>query len=176
MVKRQGELFDEVEPKVLELSDIPTLLEKWHPTKNGGTNPNSLHIGSHRKVWWQCNHGHEWETELRLRTRRDYGCPYCNQTKPSPEYNLGVMRPDLIQSGITNGMALNPDFTPNSGKKVCWKCDAGHNWEATIDSRNRADVGSNCPYCAGKRASAENNLLKSYPSISHEWDYEKTIQ
>lgn len=39
MSKRQGELFDDVEPKVLELSDIPELLAEWHPTKNGELTP-----------------------------------------------------------------------------------------------------------------------------------------
>ena len=174
MSKRQGELFDDHEPKVLELADVPALLEEWHPTKNGNTNPNSLHIGSHRKVWWQCSYGHEWETELRLRTRRDYGCPYCKQTKPSAEYNLGILRPDLIQEWNYELNDADPqDYTPNSGKKVWWKCGAGHSWKSTIDSRNRGDVGSNCPYCAGKRASAENNLSKSHPLASQEWDYEK---
>ena len=86
MSKRQGELFDDQEPKVLELADVPALLEEWHPTKNGNINPNSLHIGSHRKVWWQCSYGHEWETELRLRNRRDIVVH--TASKPSHRLNI----------------------------------------------------------------------------------------
>ena len=44
---------------------------------------------------------------------------------------------------------LNPeDFTANSGRKVWWICDKGHEWQATISSRNS---GRGCPKCAGKK-------------------------
>ena len=49
----------------------------------------------------------------------------------------------------------NNDLTPadvmlNSGKKVWWKCSKGHEWQATIDSRNR---GNGCPKCYKERKS-----------------------
>jgi len=41
--------------------------------------------------------------------------------------------------------SLTPmDITPNSGKKVWWKCKKGHEWQATVANRNR---GSGCPVC-----------------------------
>ena len=44
----------------------------------------------------------------------------------------------------------NGDTTPDevmigTPKKVWWKCENGHEWEATIQSRVRYNVG--CPYC-----------------------------
>lgn len=43
-----------------------------------------------------------------------------------------------------NGV-LQPDtFTLGSNKKVWWICDKGHEWEATINSRNK---GAGCPEC-----------------------------
>lgn len=174
MVKRQGELFDDVAPKVLELSDVPELLAEWHPTKNAHINPNSLHVGSHEKVWWLCSQGHEWETQLRMRTRRGQGCPYCAQTRPSPEYNLAIIRPDLSAEWDHEKNSKIPEnYTPNSGKKVWWRCKEGHSWDATIDSRNRGNDSCGCPYCSGHRASLENNLLKIYPTASQQWDYQK---
>ena len=47
----------------------------------------------------------------------------------------------------------NKELTPmdvfaNSGKKVWWRCSKGHEWEATIASRN---CGRNCPQCAREK-------------------------
>ncbi|MBR2041111.1 MAG: zinc-ribbon domain-containing protein [Oscillospiraceae bacterium] len=55
----------------------------------------------------------------------------------------------------------NTDFdhsqlTLGSGKKVWWKCSKGHEWQATIKSRNK---GNGCPYCSGRFAvKGENDL------------------
>jgi hypothetical protein len=44
-----------------------------------------------------------------------------------------------------NELGLDPKtLTLGSGKKVWWKCDKGHEWQATIASRNH---GNGCPYC-----------------------------
>ena len=41
-------------------------------------------------------------------------------------------------------------ITLGSGRKTWWKCKNGHEWKATIASRNQ---GSGCPYCSGYFAS-----------------------
>ena len=67
-------------------------------------------------------------------------------------------------------------FDPNkltcgSDKKVWWKCCKGHEWEATIGSRNR---GCNCPYCAGMLViKGENDLQTVNPNLTKEWNYDK---
>ena len=35
-----------------------------------------------------------------------------------------------------------------SNKKVWWKCEKGHSWQAIISSRSR--LGCGCPTCAGR--------------------------
>jgi len=70
MTKRQSELFPELPSDKKYVSDYPELVAEWHPTKNGNLLPDGFHVGSHEKVWWKCSKGHEWQTELRLRTRR----------------------------------------------------------------------------------------------------------
>ncbi len=52
------------------------LARQWHPAKNGNLRPSDVTPGSGRKVWWQCKRGHEWETQIALRSRGS-GCPYC---------------------------------------------------------------------------------------------------
>lgn len=67
---------------------------------------------------------------------------------------------------------LRPEyFAPNSGKTVWWKCSKGHEWQSTIQNRNK---GSGCPYCAGRIAiEGENDLQTVNPDLAQEWNYKK---
>lgn len=64
---------------------------------------------------------------------------------------------------------LNPQYISiSSGKKVWWKCENGHEWQAIVASRNN---GNNCPYCANQKLlSGYNDLVTLYPSIAAEWN------
>ena len=64
---------------------------------------------------------------------------------------------------------LKPEnFFANSGKKVWWKCSKGHEWQATISSRNS---GIGCPYCSGKLAiMGETDLLTINPTLANDWN------
>ena len=63
------------------------------------------------------------------------------------------------------------NITSGSSKKVWWKCDKGHEWQAVIHTR-RDGVG--CPYCAGKKAiKGLNDFAFLHPEMLKEWDYEK---
>ena len=62
---------------------------------------------------------------------------------------------------------------PGSNKKVWWKCDKGHSWEATV--KNRA-AGSGCPYCSGRLPiKGENDLATIRPDLITEWDTKLNI-
>jgi hypothetical protein len=65
------------------LSSYPELVKEWHPTKNGDLTPNNFTHGSHKKVWWKCNKGHEWNSIIYNRTKKTKprGCPYCSGRK-----------------------------------------------------------------------------------------------
>jgi len=62
---------------------LPDVAKEWHPTKNGDLKPEYFTYGSGKKVWWKCNKGHEWETRINKRTRKERptGCPYCSGRK-----------------------------------------------------------------------------------------------
>jgi hypothetical protein len=55
---------------------MPSLAKEWHPTKNEHLTPQDVVVGSNKKVWWQCERGHEWQTSVSHRSngRR---CPKC---------------------------------------------------------------------------------------------------
>ena len=60
------------------------LAKQWHPTKNGTLTPNDVTLGSSKKVWWQCDKGHEWEAVI-LRRRNGARCPLCNKLQSDTE-------------------------------------------------------------------------------------------
>lgn len=61
----------------------------------------------------------------------------------------------------------------NSNKKVWWKCEHGHSWEAAIAHRTR---GRKCPVCQSKKIlSGYNDLATTHPQLIQEWDYEKNV-
>jgi DNA-directed RNA polymerase subunit RPC12/RpoP len=128
----------------------PTLAKEWNYEKNGSLRPEHLLANSHKKVWWKCSKGHEWQSIIYSRIC-GAGCPYCSGQKVLKGYNdLTTINPRLASEWnyYKNGDLKPEDFTANSGKKVWWKCEKGHEWEATISNRNR---GTGCPYCSGRK-------------------------
>jgi DNA-directed RNA polymerase subunit RPC12/RpoP len=88
--------------------------------------------------------------------------------KITEEYNLGKLYPNLVREWHpTKNSGLTPyQILPKSNKKVWWKCSQGHEWQVVIYHRTS---GSGCPYCAGQRATKENNLVKRNPELAEEW-------
>ena len=67
-----------------------------------------------------------------------------------------------------NGYLTAKMVTDHIGRKVWWKCKAGHTWQATVASRVDQNVG--CPYCSGRFAVAgETDLATTHPEIAKEW-------
>ena len=57
-------------------------------------------------------------------------------------------------------------------KKVWWRCDKGHSWQAPVNGV--AGGGTRCPYCAGFKAiPGETDIATLFPEIAAEWDYDK---
>ena len=147
----------------------PKLAAEWHPTKNGYLTPADVMSGSNKKVWWRCEKGHEWETVIANRSA-GYGCPVCCGRKAWSGFNdLLTKNPDLaVQWHPTlNGDLTPADVTYSSGKKVWWLCDKGHEWQATVNSRN---TGNGCPYCAGNTVLlGGNDLATKSPELVKQW-------
>ena len=55
----------------------PDIASQWHPTKNGDLAPSDVLPGSHRLIWWQCEHGHVWRAQIKSRVSGS-GCPVCS--------------------------------------------------------------------------------------------------
>jgi hypothetical protein len=147
------------------LSVNPELCKEWDYNKNK-LRPENYMPNCHDKVWWICKNNHKWLARIDHRNRGS-NCPFCSGRLPTKENNLLVINPELCQEWDYNKNKLGPEnYTSNSGKKIWWVCKNNHNWEATIDNRNK---GKGCPYCCGKKISKENNLLIRNPEICKEW-------
>ena len=98
----------------------PHLIKEWHPTKNGELTPHDVTQSSGKKVWWQCEKGHEWEATVVKRTD-GRGCPYCSNRKVLKGYNdLATTHPHYVKyfANIENAYT----HTHSSGKRVELKC------------------------------------------------------
>ncbi|MBQ8623595.1 MAG: zinc-ribbon domain-containing protein [Oscillospiraceae bacterium] len=57
----------------------PNLATEWHPDKNGVLLPTMVSPGSHKKVWWLCKKGHEWQASIENRSKGS-SCPICRKS------------------------------------------------------------------------------------------------
>ena len=133
----------------------PELAKEWHPERNGGLTPSDVSGGSTKQVWWRCENGHEWQTKVAFRARQGSGCPYCSGRNPIVgETDLATTNPELLKEWHTerNGDLRPCDVSAGSGKKVWWRCELGHEWQAFVYYRARQ--GGSCPACNLRRRKA----------------------
>ncbi|MDY6313600.1 MAG: zinc-ribbon domain-containing protein [Clostridia bacterium] len=154
----------------------PEIAKEWNYEKNGNLKPENYTSNSGKKVWWKCSKGHEWQARIAERNRGN-GCPYCSgRYAVKGENDLQTVNLTLAKEWNyeKNGKLKPENYTSNSGKKVWWKCSKGHEWQATIHSRNS---GIGCPYCAGRYAiKGENDLQTLNPALAKEWNYERNSE
>jgi DNA-directed RNA polymerase subunit RPC12/RpoP len=147
---------------------FPLIAAQWHPTRNRTQSPCGVMPGTNKeKHWWLCELGHEWQATVNNRTSHGVGCPYCSGKVASPEYNLAVCHPDIAAQWhpTRNGERTIFDVTPKDQKRRWWwVCSKGHQWEARVYDRTRDGTG--CPYCSGRLASPEYNLMLANPEIA----------
>lgn len=135
-------------------SVAPQLKNEW--SVGNKENPNLIQSKSIQKYWWTCSVcGNEWETTPFRRVYQHCGCPKCgyeiakkskNRTTLANAKSLADNLPELAREWDSdrNGDLLPTQITTKSGKKVWWKCQQGHSWQAKIAARAN---GSGCPNC-----------------------------
>ncbi|HJF52260.1 MAG TPA: zinc-ribbon domain-containing protein [Butyricicoccus pullicaecorum] len=67
-----------------------------------------------------------------------------------------------------NGILTPQQVTPCSNRKIWWKCELGHSYQAMIGARTRSRTG--CPYCTGRKVlSGFNDLATLHLKIAKQW-------
>lgn len=78
-------------------------------------------------------------------------------------------KPELLSQWDSeiNGNKTPQNVSYGSGKKVWWRCEKGHIWEACVNSRSN---GSGCPVCSGRTVQkGENDLATEFPYLALQW-------
>jgi hypothetical protein len=163
-----------------KLADRPELLAQAHPTRNGDLDVAALPTGSKTKVWWACQNGpdHEWEAAVYSRTA-GRGCPFCAGQRVSVTNSLATLHPD-VAAQFDRDAEVNAGLAPErliagSKTKVAWACPIGpdHRWVAVVQSRTLNGAG--CPFCDGKKASANHTLATVLPELAVTWDADANV-
>lgn len=146
----------------------PDIAKEWHPTKNGELSPSDVFPKTHKKFWWMCKSGHEWEAVMHSRTKGN-GCPYCANKKAGYGNDLKTNFSEIAKEWHpTKNGDLKPEHVlPGSHKKIWWKCRKGHEYYTTISHRALRNQG--CSYCANKKVGYGNDLETQFPEIAKEW-------
>ena len=150
---------------------VPAVAKEWSP-RNYPLLPSQVTPYANRKVWWRCEHGHEWET---LISTRSYGsqCPYCSGIKLLRGFNdLATLHPDLAEEwSIRNGGLTADSVNDKSPRNVWWHCRiCGNEYKAVIKSRVH---GLRCPVCTERAVlKGYNDLETTDAALMMEWDYE----
>lgn len=148
----------------------PVLSKEWNEEKNIDFDVNTILANSKERVWWKCDEGHEWESKVVSRVKRNSKCPYCIGRKAIVgENDVETLFPTLAKEfhPYKNGNLKLSSFKKSSAKKVWWLCDKGHEWLSIINTRTMRGFG--CPICSNQRIVAGLNDLKTlFPKIAAE--------
>ncbi len=151
-------------------SVLPEVAKQWHPYKNGCLRPYDVVVSTHKKVWWICEKGHEWQATVASRTS-GAGCPVCaGKLIIAGENDLESRYPQIAAEwSMDKNGSLTPDMVaPYSNKRVWWRCGMGHEYQAAVCARTMH--GSGCPYCTGHKTLAGfNDLATLEPRLASQW-------
>lgn len=153
----------------------PEIAQEWDNEKNGNLSPRDVNERSNKKVWWKCSKGHSYQAAIMSRTGKQHtGCPYCAGQKVLVGFNdLETLFPEIAKEWCyeKNGGLTPKQVTKGNNRKVWWKCQYGHEYEANI--YNRVD-GDNCPVCSNHVCvRGINDLETLLPDLTSEWNYSK---
>lgn len=136
---------------------FPSLAAQWHPTKNHPLTPSKLRPSSNRKVWWQCENGHEWQ-ESPVYRQRASKCPQCQSVAFKSPQLMKLWHP-------TKNDALDPwQVRLGSQQMIWWKCSCGYEWQNEIKQQRYLKRCSQC----GKSFDAKETNLSATSDLSNE--------
>ena len=103
----------------------------------------TVFVDRNKPLSWRCTKGHQWNASLSSIKYQCRWCPEC--AVESRRLQALVDAQELAHS--RGGTLLSKDYV-NSQMELMWRCKAGHEWSASLNSvRNRR---SWCPHCAIK--------------------------
>ena len=156
-------------------SQRPDVLKDWDYDLNGDLSPDSISVGSEKRIWWKCKNGHSYQLSAGQKTHGQ-GCPLCAGKYCVTGINdFASMCPEMMKEWdyeANGGLDPKTIYYKSRKVRVHWKCQLGHRWDTTLASRTEHNSG--CPVCAGNVVvSGFNDLYSGFPQVAAEWNYEK---
>lgn len=146
----------------------PALAGEW--ASENRLTPEEVTAGTNKKVWWACEKGHQWQAAVSSRVR-GAGCPVCaGKVVVAGENDLQSQYPAIAAQWHRekNGTLTPEACSPASNRRVWWRCDRGHDYQAAVGARTVN--GSDCPYCAGRKVLPGFNDLETLePVVAAQW-------
>ena len=118
---------------------FPEVAKEWHPTKNGDLRPEDVTYGSHKKVWWMCEKGHEWQNKVNNRTGRRQSCADCHGRG-----RVTLTIEDVKKKFLENGCELLADAFINQKTKMFVLCSCGSEGKWSVRQLKK---GTRCRTC-----------------------------
>ena len=116
----------------------PSIVDRWHPERNGVLTPTDVVARTEVRYWWKCNRGpdHEWEsTPTAVANLRDK-CPFCSGRAVCPvirsQRRIPLWRPNgtrratrskRLKSGLARNVRFGGSVTrtrSTSGRPTSW--------------------------------------------------------
>lgn len=149
---------------------------EWHPTKNGHFKPRDFLPMSDKRAWFVCALGHEWETQIKSRSK-GRGCPTCSGRIVESGFNdLSTTHPKVAERwNVEKNGGLLPNAVSVGGGPYRFTCPSGHDFEAFPSNLSRKP--SACPVCSSKIViPGVNDFATLFPQLSLEWHPTKNRQ
>ena len=129
-----------------------------------GWDPTTITAGSGLKRSWVCPDGHIWKASINARNGNKNGCPICSGFQVLAGFNDFASRHPELASQADGWDPTSVTF--GSKKRLRWKCELGHSWQASVKDRKK----SGCPICSGNQVLAGfNDLATVNPELAKEW-------
>lgn len=111
----------------------------------GGLFLSSAYCGAKGIHRWRCDEGHEWDATPDS-IKQGSWCPVCSGKKRGSTQR-GSLAGCIDLAKARGGKCISESYV-NIGTKLRWRCEVGHEWDA---SPNSIQQGSWCPFCDGQR-------------------------
>jgi very-short-patch-repair endonuclease/DNA-directed RNA polymerase subunit RPC12/RpoP len=146
--------------------------------------PYEVALSSHKKFWFNCDCGHQFEISLKNITLNNNWCSYCankrlcNDSTCEKCYFKSFACVDYSKFWSKTNQEIPRNLFKTSQKKGWFDCECGHTFEQNLSHIAR---GNRCPYCSKPAKKLCNSLEcklcfnKSFASIekSKYFDFEK---
>lgn len=159
----------------------PELVKQWNYEKNKELKPSDVKEGSEKKVHWVCEKGHETQTSVYLRAKKNSGCQKCSRKGPNviidEADSIINTHPDIAkQFHPTKNQGVDlKNLCQGSGKLITWFCEnkcvhgCPHEWKTSVN--NRTGLGRGCPFCSKppKKICIHSSIVFTHPHIAAQW-------